>query len=69
MRDFIVRLDEIDDLLSRLYEFCENHHYFTVKGNLIEVFEKMTEQSAKLVANIKVVAIDEPYDVINDLKN
>ena len=67
MKEFNVRLDEIDDLFSRLYEFCEDHHYFTVKNNLVEVFEKMDAHSAKLAATIKLVDIVDGYDIVKEL--
>lgn len=67
MNKFIVSRDDLDDLLARLWEFCQGKGTFRAipDKDLIEVYEYIGEESqgSRLVAEIKIVSVDDVYDV------
>lgn len=70
VQQFNVSLDDLDTLLARLWEVCQDHGcYFSPKPlkNLIEVYKQDDEHSSHLVAEITVVNISDTYDICNNL--
>lgn len=66
VKQFNVSLDELDTLLARLWEDCQdNGCYFNSKPqkNLIEVYKQDDEHSSYLIAEITVVTLHEVYDI------
>lgn len=64
-KNFIVSLDNLDSLQSKLWELCEDHDYYMrtyPSTKTIEVWSKK-----ELIANIRIMNIDEPYQVIKEL--
>ena len=70
LKTFNVSLDDLDTLLARLWEECQdNGCYFSPKPlkNLIEVYKQDDEHSSYLVAEITVVNISDTYDICKTL--
>lgn len=64
-KDFTVSFDDFDSLQTKLWELCEEHDYYMrtyPSTKTIEVWSKK-----ELIANIRIVTLDEPYQVINVL--
>lgn len=69
MKQFKIRWDEVDDLISRLYEYCtDNKCSFSVfpGDNLIEVFQQ-GENVQTPIAQIEIITICDAYDIIKEL--
>ena len=60
-------MDDLDDMLSKLWEYCQGKGSFRVipDKNLIEVYEYIAQESqgSHLIAEIRVVSIDDVFDV------
>lgn len=64
-KDFIVSLDDLDILQDKLWEFCNEHDYYMrtyPSSKTIEVWSRK-----EMIANIRIVALDEPHIVIDNL--
>lgn len=70
LKTFNVSLDDLDTLLARLWEECQDHGcYFSPKPlkNRIEVYKQDDEHSSYPVAEITVVNISDTYDICKTL--
>ena len=70
VQQFNVSLDDLDTLLARLWEECQdNGCYFSPKPlkNLIEVYKQDDEHSSHLVAEITVVTLHDAYGICKTL--
>ena len=65
MKKFNIQLDDLDDILSKLWEMCQGNGEYLVcpDKNLIKVYDKDTNK----IAELNVIAIDDTYDVRDNL--
>ena len=67
MNKFVISRDDLDDLLARLWEYCQGKGSFRVipDEDLIEVYENVGDGNNFLgkVAEIEIVSVDDVFDV------
>lgn len=71
MKRINISMDELDCLLDKLYDACERDDaYFVVKPKqgIVEVCKTDNGQSYQ-VAEIKLIEVDDAYDVVREIFN
>jgi hypothetical protein len=68
MNKFTISMDDLDDMLSKLWEYCQGKGTFRAlpDKNLIEVYEYIdgsSQAGSRLVSEISIVSIDDVFDV------
>ena len=67
MKKFIISRDDLDDLLSTLWEQCQGKGTFRVlpDKDMIEVYKYIVAESqgSRLVAEIEIADVNDVYDV------
>ena len=68
MKHFYISLDAVDDVLVRLYEFCQESNYeyrVSPSQSLIVLYD----DSGNTAADIELLNIVDGYDLLKELKN